>query len=69
MTNSKFIKIVYSTDAKHIQSTTLDGYMNGNKRTDNCFTLCVDADKADTTMKELVDEGNVIVSTETMEVA
>ena len=43
--------------------------MNGNKRTDNCFTLYVDADKADTTMKELVDEGNVIVNTETMEVA
>jgi hypothetical protein len=41
--------------------------MNGNKRTDNCFTLCVDADEADATMKELVDEGNVIVSTKTME--
>ena len=69
MTSSKFIKIVYNTDAEPTQSTTLEDYMKGNKRMDNCFTLCVDADEADATMKELVDEDNVIVSTKTMEVA
>jgi hypothetical protein len=43
--------------------------MKGNKRMDNCFTLCVDADKSEQTIEELVAEGNVIVRTETMEVA
>ena len=67
MKNSKFIKIVYSTDAEPTQSITLEDYMKGNKRMDNCFTLCIDADKAEETIEELVAEGNVIVSTEAME--
>ena len=69
MKNSKFIKIVYNTDAEPTQSTTLEDYMKGNKRMDNCCTLCVDADKSEQTIEELVAEGNVIVRTETMEVA
>ena len=67
MKNSKFMKIVYSTDAEPTQSTTLEDYMKGNKRMDNCFTLCVDTDKAEQIIEELVAEGNVIVSAEAME--
>jgi len=76
MKNSKFIKIVYSTcldengnKAEPYQCLTFEDYQKGYKRKDNCFTLCVDADRADAKIKELVAEGNVIVRTETMEVA
>ena len=66
---TQFVKIVYSTcEDEHgykgnetFQSHTLEDYMKGYKKRDNCFTLIVDADSADETVNELVADGCVIV--------
>ena len=71
---NQFVKIVYSTcEDEHgnkgcepMQSLTLDAYMKGSKKRDNCFTLIVDADKADKTVDELVADGCVIVEQQHM---
>ena len=76
MENKNYIEIVYSTcvdengnKAEPYECLTLEDYMKGYKRKDNCYTVIADVDKAEARMKELVAEGNVIVRTETMEVA
>lgn len=66
---NQFVKIVYSTcedehgnkGNKRKQSLTLEDYMKGYKKHDNCFTLIVDANKADETVNDLVVDGCVIV--------
>lgn len=71
---NQFVKIVYSTcEDEHgnkgcepMQSLTLDAYMKGSKKRDNCFTLIVYADKADKTVSELVADGCVIVEQQHM---
>lgn len=66
---TQFVKIVYSTcEDEHgnkgnetFQSHTLEDYMKGYKKRDNCFTLIVDAESADEAVNELVADGCVIV--------
>jgi hypothetical protein len=76
MKNNNYIKIVYSTcvdengnKAEPYECLTLEDYMKGYKRKDNCYTLYVLAHKAEAMMKRLVAEGKLIVRTETKEVA
>ena len=71
---NQFVKIVYSTcEDEHgnkgcepMQRLTLDAYMKGYKKRDNCFTLIVDVDKADKTVDEIVADGCVIVEQQHM---
>ena len=71
---NQFVKIVYSTcedehgnkGNKPKQSLTLEDHMKGYKKHHNCFTLIVDADKADKTVNELVADGCVIVEQQHM---
>jgi|AACY02.6.fsa_nt_gi hypothetical protein len=71
---NQFVKIIYSTcEDEHgnkgcepMQSLTLDAYMKGYKKRDNCFTLIVDVDKADKTVDEIVADGCVIVEQQHM---
>ena len=71
------MKIVYSTCldehgnkvAKPYQCLTLADAVKGYKRKDNCYTLFIDAVKANEVMKKLVAEGNVIIEQQIMAVA
>ena len=62
-------EIIYSTcmgdDGRYRQpykTNSLEEYQKGLKKFDNCFTAYVDVDEADEYVRELVDEGNEVLS-------
>tara|TARA_B100000925_G_scaffold211714_1_gene161439 strand:+ start:963 stop:1169 length:207 start_codon:yes stop_codon:yes gene_type:complete len=66
---NEMVEIVYSSKQDFKRTASINDYLNGAKRNDTTFTLFCLRSEADAKVKELTDEGNVIISQKIMEVA